>query len=159
MQRLGDEAFPGLPCRMVHRLCDSFMLCCCHASLASSPLHGFAACECGGAYTIVVTRIGFHAVANLGIGGLVGSLGLTTSGHRLWDVELGTCQAVVNAPNPLSCLSVMISPPLLCLGDLAGCVHVVDGTLFDASLFVPDGDKAVRLRGSPVCHLPWWILI
>lgn len=75
---------------------------------------------------------------------------------RLWDVELGTCQAVINAPNPLSCLSLRINPPMLCLGDLAGCFHVVDGTLFDANLFVPDCDGSGRgaigakVPGSPL---------
>jgi hypothetical protein len=75
---------------------------------------------------------------------------------RLWDVELGTCQAVINAPNPLSCLSLRINPPMLCLGDLAGCFHVVDGTLFDADLFVPDcdgsgrGAMGAKIPGSPL---------
>ena len=75
---------------------------------------------------------------------------------RLWDVELGTCQAVINAPNPLSCLSLTINPPMLCLGDLAGCIHVVDGTLFDANLFVPDcdgsgrGAMGAKIPGSPL---------
>ena len=55
-------------------------------------------------------------------------------------------QAVVNTPSPLSCMSVSITPPLLCVGDLAGGAHVVVGALFDATLFVPDADKAVTTR-------------
>lgn len=37
---------------------------------------------------------------------------------RLWDVELGTCQAVLNADCSFSCLAVSVEPPLLCAGDL-----------------------------------------
>lgn len=45
---------------------------------------------------------------------------------------------------------------MLCLGDLAGNVHVVDGKLFDANLFVPDCDGGGRgaigakVPGSPL---------
>ena len=43
---------------------------------------------------------------------------------RLWDVERGTCQAVINTKYYFCCLHVSLNPPYLCAGDLEVCLSL-----------------------------------